>query len=83
MKKFGKIMLVITVLCVGTTAFAGPRGHHREKNDGLRLANGIVNLVLRAVNPQPVHIKPRHHHRRPAPPPPPRKPHRPAPRRHR
>ena len=78
MKKFGKVMLVVMVFCMGTAVFAGPpRKPHREKNDGLRLANGIVNLVLKAVNP--------HHkvHRRPQPPPPPpRKHHRPAPPRH-
>lgn len=77
MKKFGKVMLVVMVFCMGTAVFAGPpRRVHRGKNDGLRLANGIVNLVLKVVNP---HHKP---HRRPLPPPPPRKHHRPAPPRH-
>ena len=78
MKKFGKVVLVVTVMCVGTAVFAGPpRQNHRGGNDGLKLANGIVDLVLKAVNP---HHKP---HRRPLPPPPPpRKPHRPAPPRH-
>ena len=78
MKKFGKVMLVAMVFCMGTAVFAGPpRRVHRGKNDGLRLANGIVNLVLKVVNP---HHKP---HRRPLPPPPPpRKHHRPAPPRH-
>ena len=78
MKKFGKVVLVVMAFCMGTAVFAGvPRGNHRKGNEGLKLANGIVDLVLKVVNP--------HHtpHRRPQPPPPPpRKPHRPAPQRH-
>ena len=81
MKKFGKVVLVVTVMCVGTAVFAGPpRQNHRGGNDGLKLANGIVDLVLKVVNPhQKPHQKPHH---RPLQPPPPRKPHRPAPPRH-
>ena len=54
MTKNAKLMLVVAVMLVGTAVFARPphgRGH-RER-DGLDLANGIVDLVMRVIAPQP------------------------------
>ncbi len=54
-----KFMLVITAMLVGTAVFARPphgRGH-RER-DGLDLANGIVDLVMRVIAPRPVVVAP-------------------------
>ena len=69
MKKTVKYMLFAAAVLVGTTAFAGPPRHHREKgNDGLRLAAGIVNLVTEVIAPAP---QPPVICYRPAPPPPP------------
>ena len=59
MKKNMKFMLVITAMLVGTAVFARPphgRGH-RER-DGLDLANGIVDLVMRVIAPRPVVVAP-------------------------
>ena len=55
MKNTVKVMTLAAVMVIGTAAFAGPR-HDRphHKRDGLDLAYGIVNLVLRTVNPAPV-----------------------------
>ncbi len=57
---------VCTVAFCGTTFAAPPRQHKDDKNDGLRLAAGIVQLVQSVIAPQPVVIN------QPAPPPPPR-----------
>ena len=81
MKNTVKVMTLAAVMVIGTAAFAGPR-HDRphHKRDGLDLAYGIVNLVLRTVNPAPVVYTPA-----PAPvvyTPAPAVVHRPAPRRH-
>ena len=53
MRNTAKVMTLAAVMVIGTAAFAGPRGHHHHR-DGLGLAFGIVNLVIRAVTPQPV-----------------------------
>ena len=55
-----KTMLVAAVVCVGTCAFAGHHGHHGRHyhNDGLALANGIVDLVCRVIAPTPVVVTP-------------------------
>ena len=50
-----KTAAVIAIVCVGTCVFAGPRHHH---NDGLALANGIVDLVCRVIQPAPVVVAP-------------------------
>lgn len=49
-----KVLLAATVTCVGTCVFAH-RPHH---NEGLALANGIVDLVCRVVAPAPVVVTP-------------------------
>ena len=59
MKKTVKIMLFAAVMCLGTTAFAGPHGKPGHHRDGLDLANGIVDLVLKVIRPEPAVI----HHR--------------------
>ena len=46
-----KVVAAVAVFCVGTCAFAAPR-HHR--NEGLELANGIVDLVCKVLKPAPV-----------------------------
>ena len=59
MTKNAKLMLVVTAMLIGTAVFARPphgRGH-RER-DGLDLANGIVDLVMRVIAPQPVVVAP-------------------------
>ena len=59
MTKNAKLMLVVAVMLVGTAVFARPphgRGH-RER-DGLDLANGIVDLVMRVIAPRPVVVAP-------------------------
>jgi hypothetical protein len=63
-KKF-KVMMAAAVICAGTCVFAREPGHHKkhDRNDGLALAAGIVNLVCKVINPQPVIVTP--------PPPPP------------
>lgn len=49
-----KVLLAVTVTCVGTCAFA----HRPHRNEGLALANGIVDLVCRVVAPAPVVVTP-------------------------
>ena len=49
-----KVLLAVTITCVGTCAFA--RHHHH--NEGLALANGIVDLVCRVIAPAPVVVTP-------------------------
>ena len=63
-KKF-KVVMAAAVICAGTCVFAREPKHHNHHghNDGLALAAGIVNLVARVINPQPVVVTP--------PPPPP------------
>ena len=63
-KKF-KIVMAVAVICAGTCVFAREPKHHNQHdhNDGLALAAGIVNLVCKVINPQPVIVTP--------PPPPP------------
>ena len=63
-KKF-KIVMAAAVICAGTCVFAREPKHHNQHdhNDGLALAAGIVNLVCKVINPQPVIVTP--------PPPPP------------
>ena len=46
-----KILMAAALFCVGTCAFARPHHHH---NEGLELANGIVDLVCRVLKPAPV-----------------------------
>ena len=87
-----KVLLAVTVTCVGTCVFAH-RPHH---NEGLALANGIVDLVCRVVAPAPVVVTPAPapvvvtpapvvvtpapvYYKRAVPPPPPRRYHHPAP----
>ena len=55
MKNTAKVMTLAAVMVIGTAAFAGPRHHH--KRDGLDLAYGIVNLVLKVVNPAPAVVQ--------------------------
>ena len=43
--------MTVAVICIGTGAFAAPHHHH---NEGLALANGIVDLVCRVIRPAPV-----------------------------
>ncbi len=78
MKKNVKFVAVAAVMVFGCAAFAGP--HHHHKRDGLDLAYGIVDLVMRVVAPQPVVVAPAPQpvvvaptpgYYRPAPPPPP------------
>ena len=71
--------MIVAVMVWGTAVFAGPpRGHKHHKNDGLELANGIVDLVLKVLNPTPTVnvIQPQQYYR-PAPPPPPPRRHKP------
>ena len=56
MKNTAKVMTLAAVMVIGTAAFAGPR-HHHHKRDGLDLAYGIVNLVLKVVNPAPAVVQ--------------------------
>ena len=48
-----KVLFAVTITCVGTCAFA-----HHHHNEGLALANGIVDLVCRVVAPAPVVVAP-------------------------
>ena len=53
-KMNGKVFFAAAVLCIGTAVFAAPHHHgHHKRNEGLELANGIVDLVLKVVAPQP------------------------------
>ena len=54
-KMNGKVFFAAAVFCIGTAVFAAPPRHHRhhKHNEGLALANGIVDLVLKVVAPQP------------------------------
>ena len=77
MKKFGKTTMIVAVMLLGTVVFAAPpHAHKKHKNDGLELANGIVDLVLKVLNPAPTVTvvqtppPPPAKHYRPAPPPP-------------
>ncbi len=67
MKKVVKIMLVAVVMFIGTAAFAGPHGRRGKERDGLDIANGIVNLVLKVLRPQPavIHQQPVYFHKPP------------------
>ena len=62
MKKNAKVLLVIVAMVLGAGLFAAPphhgrRGHGRHHDrDGLDLANGIVDLVLRVVAPRPAPV---------------------------
>lgn len=59
MKKNLKIFLAVIVVGTGCTVFAAPpRGHHHHERDGLDIANGIVDLVLRVLAPRPVVVAP-------------------------
>ena len=52
-----KFVLAAAIVCCGYTVMAGP--HHRHhKRDGLDLANGIVDLVMRVIAPAPVVVAP-------------------------
>ena len=72
MKKTAKITLIAAIMCIGTAAFAAP--HAKPEKDGLDIANGIVNLVLKVIRPEttvirhaPAHFhKPPIHHHKPA-----------------
>ena len=66
MKKVVKIMLIAVVMFMGTAAFAGP--HRKKERDGLDIANGIVNLVLKVLRPETATIqhKPVYFHKPPA-----------------
>ena len=50
-----KTLMVAALVCVGTCAFAKPHHHH---NEGLELANGIVDLVCKVLKPAPVVVAP-------------------------
>ena len=50
-----KFMMAAMLVCVGTCAFARPHHHH---NEGLELANGIVDLVCKVLRPAPVVVAP-------------------------
>ncbi len=85
------IAAVATVFCAGT-AFAGEHHRRHERNNGIRLATDIVNLVKSVVAPVPVVVAPPPPvtvHQPPPPPrrvvvtPPPRPDHRNPPPRHR
>ena len=56
MNKKGKILMVAGLVCFGACVFAGPPRHHH--NEGLELANGIVDLVCRVLKPAPVVVAP-------------------------
>ena len=51
-----KVVAAVAIFCVGTCAFAAPRHHHH--NEGLELANGIVDLVCKVLKPAPVVVAP-------------------------
>ena len=52
MNKKMKAVTIVAILCIGTCVFAGPHRKHHH-NDGLELANGIVDLVCRVIAPTP------------------------------
>lgn len=52
-----KVVTAAAIFCVGTCAFAAPR-HHHYHNEGLELANGIVDLVCKVLKPAPVVVAP-------------------------
>ncbi|MBO5821550.1 MAG: hypothetical protein J6R86_00890, partial [Lentisphaeria bacterium] len=55
----GKFLMVAGLVCFGACVFAGPpRHHHHHRNEGLELANGIVDLVCRVLKPAPVVVAP-------------------------
>ncbi len=58
MKKL--IMIVIAMFCYASTFAAPPPGRHHEHrdNDGLRTANGILNLIDKALHIFSWHSKP-------------------------
>ena len=58
MMKNVKLMLIITAMLAGTVVFARPHDKHHHKRDGLDIANGIVDLVMRVIAPQPVVVAP-------------------------
>ena len=58
MMKNVKLMLIITAMLAGTVVFARPHDKHHHKRDGLDIANGIVDLVMRVIAPQPVVVVP-------------------------
>ena len=51
-----KVVAAVAIFCVGTCAFAAPRHHHH--NEGLELANGIVDLVCKVLKPAPIVVAP-------------------------
>ena len=51
-----KTLMVVALVCVGTCVFARPHRHYR--NEGLELANGIVDLVCKVLRPAPVVVAP-------------------------
>lgn len=51
-----KTLMVVALVCVGTCVFAKPHRHYR--NEGLELANGIVDLVCKVLRPAPVVVAP-------------------------
>lgn len=53
MMKNVKLMLIITAMLAGTVVFARPHDKHHRKRDGLDIANGIVDLVMKVIAPQP------------------------------
>ena len=50
-----KTLMVVALVCVGTCVFAKP---HHHRNEGLELANGIVDLVCKVLRPAPVVVPP-------------------------
>ena len=50
-----KVVAAAAIFCVGTCAFAAPHHHH---NEGLELANGIVDLVCKVLKSAPVVVAP-------------------------
>ena len=63
MKKMTKVFVIAVAMFATGTVFAGPHHHRHHRNEGLDLANGIVDLVLKVIAPTPVVVAP--------PPPPP------------
>ena len=80
MNKTWKPLLAAVAVCVGTATFAAPPRHHKH-NEGLEIANGIVDMLLKVTNPAYAAAQYRHYHK-PVPPPPPKRYRRPAPPQH-
>jgi hypothetical protein len=78
MNKTWKLLLAAVAVCVGTATFAAPPRHHKH-NEGLEIANGIVDMLLKVTNPAYAAAQHHRHYHKPVPPPPPKRYRRPAP----